>query len=369
MAREYPYIAVADNYFCTHCSLLSLTRIFLFRYKKLYLGAFDIQRRQLPTLLKAIWKFRKNGPSATTDAVSLPISGDLCIPVHHGYKIFDLSRLTATKYFTDDVESSVIQAEVNRVRDASGLPFTPELLEVDPDGRWYRESFIPGDRSSRNDKSDPPVQFRETIGNYLAKIVHSRPDRMTSVDTYLRGLENSLKQKTDTLGADDELCPAINAFICRVAARLEPSRQMQIQIAFTHGDFSFVNFIFGRKGITIIDWEGADYRSLLHDLYNYFFTEHYYGRYQPINHDTFTDAIEHFGLCLAAEGGQPGDTRTLSGDVYRLLYYLERMQMLLDRKASPEQRNVILRSIEIFDQYESGRLQDRTPQANKPEAE
>lgn len=356
MAREYPYIAVADNYFCTHCNLLSFIRIFLFRYGKLYLGAFDIQRKQLPTLLNAIRKFRSDGPGATTDAISLPVFGHLCIPVHHGYKVFDLYRLTATKYFPGDIEASAIRTEISRVREASALPFTPELIEIDPNGRWYRESFIPGSRSSRNAASEPATQFRETIGGYLAKIVCARPGRTTTVDTGLQELESSLKGKIGDLAEDKELCQQISDFIYRIIARLDSSREKQIRTAFTHGDFSFVNFICGQKGITVIDWEGADDRSLLHDLYNYFFTERYYDRCHPIDQNTFADAIDHFSQCLAAEGMHAVNTLDLGADVYRLLYYLERMQMLAEREASPGQRNVILKTIEIFDQYEAGGL-------------
>ncbi len=356
MAREYPYIAVADNYFCTRCNLLSFIRIFLFGYGKLHLNAFGIQRKQFPVLLKTVMESRKNGAADTCDTVRLPVFGHLCIAVHHGYKIFDLHKLTATKYFPADIDPSVISGEIHRIRDASALPFTPDLLEVDPEERWYRESFIPGDRSSRKEKSDPASLFRKTIGGYLANVILSRPEKKKSIDDYLKFIGGSLKQRVLELGEDNDAYSRVIDFTDRVSARLGESARTQVRLAFTHGDFSFVNFIYGRKGITVIDWEGADYRNILHDLYNYFFTELYYGRCRSVNNATLTGAIEQLELLLTTEEASHVGTLAKSADIYRLLYYMERMQMLVDREASEAQRNVILRSIELFENYENAAL-------------
>ena len=356
MAYKHPFVAVAGHYFCADCHPLSFIRLFIFHYRKLHLDAFGIQRKQIPHLLKAVREFRSQKAVTATETIGLPVFGHLCIPVHHGYKVFDLSRMTVTKYFPDNIDENVIQTEIGRVRETSVLPFAPQLIDIDPGGRWYRESFIPGGRSSKQATSDPVAQFQETVGGYLATIVCVRPGQTTTVGALLRSLGNRLVDNIDTRVEDKALSQLIREFTDRIIARLDSSRELPIRIAFTHGDFSFVNFIHGLNGITVIDWEGADNRSLLHDLYNYFFTERYYDRCHLIDQNTFADAIDHFSRCLAAESMHAIDTQNLKADVYRLLYYLERLQMLTEREASPGQRNVILKTIAIFDQYETGEL-------------
>lgn len=352
MAPEYPYIAIAGNYYCTRCKLLSLVWIILFRKGKLHLGTFEVRRRQLPALLKAIRNFRNNEAAGTADTLTLPLPGHLCIPVHYGHKIFDFSGLTATKIFSTDVDPAVASTEINCVRDASSLPFTPALLEVDSGGRWYTERFVPGDRSAKTSRSNPQALFEQVICSYLAGIIQSKPVKTRALPEYLAGIHSAISCQLECSPFDIDLCSRIDGFVRRIADKLGKADDASIQLAFTHGDFSFVNFIYSKK-ITVIDWEGAKYRSALHDLYNYFLTELYYERVSTLRRSEIPGTITLLNQRLSGGGVQPIDTLADPDGVYRWLYYLERLQMLLDRRESSAQRNVILRSIDTFDHFET----------------
>lgn len=353
MAPEYPYLSIAGNYFCAQCNVLSLLWIFLFKHKRLHLHAFGIRRRQLLHLLKAVRHFHQNNTEDIPNTLSLAVPGHLCIPVHYGHKVFDFSKLTATKIFSADVDPYLISDEINCVRDASTLPFTPALLEVDKNERWYTESFVPGNRSAKTSESSPRTLFKQTVCAYLAGIIESKDGQDAALGDYLADIQNDMRIKLTHSTFENNLRSYTNEFISRISDKLRRFDDARIRLAFTHGDFSFVNFIYGKNGITVIDWEGAKYRSILHDLYNYFLTELYYERVPSLDPTTFSDAIQLLGQRLAAGGGQRTETLADPNGVYRWLYYLERIQMLLDREQSSIQRDVVLKSIDTFHQFET----------------
>lgn len=109
----------------------------------------------------------------------------------------------------------------------------------------------------------------------------------------------------------------------------------------------------------VIDWESAGRRSTLFDLYNYFFTEIYYGRATTNLISEINEAISSLQSRLASKA--PDIARTLPplGQMYRRLYYFERVLMLLERELSGERLDVILRSIQVFNRYEEAVANDR----------
>jgi len=345
MPSEYPYISIAGEYYCGRQKVLSLIWILLFRARPLFLHVLGIQRQHIPSLLKAA--------ISPTEVLSLPVSGHICISVNNGHKVFDFSRLTATKVFMPDSDPSLFSAEIDCVREASRLSFTPALLEVDKNARWYTESFAPGERGDKNDSSDPHALFESNLCQNLAEMIQSKPLHSLPVYDHLSNTMDAVEQLLKNSSFDDELCEHVSLGIRQFSANIKKHNNSDITLAFTHGDFSFVNFIYGENAVTVIDWESAQHRSLLHDLYNYYFTELYYKRIPSLHRNDTGQAIEQLNQCLVRNDVQ--NTGDLAGeaDLYRWLYYLERIQMLMEREASPGLRSVILRSIEIFEHFET----------------
>lgn len=350
MASKYTYIPVVGKYFCCHCNLASLVWALFVKNKGLHLG---IQRRQVPEILKSIIRYRNHPQPSSTNILFLPAAGHLCIRVHRGYKIFNFSELTTTKVFDHNLSATKALSEIKSVRDAGSLNFAPTLLEVDPQTHWYTEIFIAGKQSSKNEQSDPKSLFENTIADHISQIILSKPVRTIGLVKYLDEICSSITLQLTSLQLNDDLSTCIHDFVYQIAARLETSKNVPIQLSFTHGDFSFVNFVHNNSNVVVIDWEGAQHRSILHDLYNYFLTELYYER-TPLNLITeIDDAILLLNRRLAINESVSSKYFVDLKDTYRWLYYLERINMLLDREVSTGLLNVIQHSMKVFNKHES----------------
>jgi thiamine kinase-like enzyme len=353
MAREYTYAAIGDKYFCLQASVLVISWILLIRYRALHLESLGIPRRQLPGILKSLIKFRLFGPPDLADTVKLPIFGHLLIKVHRGHKIFNFLRSSATKCFDDETGADDARKEIMRVTDASSLNFAPTILETDPGNRWYTETFVPGKRSLKKEKLNPVTLYEDVIADYLCAMITSKPVRTKNLSDYFHDLQNILADQLTDSHLSTGLTDSVRVFVDSIYEQIRSSDEVPVALAWTHGDFSFVNFIYTANGILVIDWEDARERSLLHDLFNYFFTEIFYNR--PEN-DIATELNDAIRLLFKRPGMEilpesPDTTDIIA--IYRWLYYLERMIMLLHRDGSANRSRVIQRTIEIFTQHES----------------
>jgi len=353
MAAEYSYIPAAGKYFCLRCNLVSLAWILLVKSGSLHLNALGIRRRQAPAILKSVVLRRIRSRADTADTLTLPAFGHLCMRVHRGYKVFDFNRMTVTKLFDDDVDASATTREIGSARDAAALDFAPSLLAVGPQDRWYTETFFPGTRSPKTGQSDPVPLFKQVIVDYLSRMIRSKPVRTTGLAEYFHAVQDSLTRQLTALQLDAGMSARILEFTGRIAARLEHTEDTDIYLAFTHGDFSFVNFQDNNGHIAVIDWESAQLRSALHDLYNYYFSELYYGRTRSDLVTEIDASVLSLSQRLAADDAALSSNLARHKDAYRWLYYLERLHMLLERKMSKGQLKVIRHSADTFDRHES----------------
>jgi len=352
MAAEYSYTRVANNYFCLHCNLVSLAWILLVKSESLHLKALGIHRRQVPAILKSIILRRMHLRQDSADTLTLPAFGHLCMRVHRGYKVFDFRRMTVTKLFDDDFDATAAAREIGAVRDAAVLDFAPSLLDVGRQDRWYTETFFPGTRSPKTAQSDPVSLFEQVIADYLAQMIRSKSVRTTGLAEYFHEAHESLTRQLTSLQLDAGISARILEFTRRIVECLENTDDTDIYLAFTHGDFSFVNFQDNNGRIAVIDWESAQLRSALHDLYNYYFTELYYGRTRSDLLTEIDSSVLSLSQRLAADN--PALSRNVAklGNVYRWLYYLERLHMLLEREISEGQLKVICHSADTFVRHE-----------------
>jgi len=82
----------------------------LFRKNSIFLIIFTCYKYQLRRL---------------DSVVSLPFYGQICVPVHKGYKIFDLYRGKVIKLFDPDVDASRIVTQIEGLKNISHLDCAP----------------------------------------------------------------------------------------------------------------------------------------------------------------------------------------------------------------------------------------------------
>jgi len=83
-------------------------------------------------------------------------------------------------------------------------------------------------------------------------------------------LEQSRLAKQDLSSKD---FTTIKSFIDMIVERLRVEGNCPVFLVFTHGDFCPANMLNTQQGIKVIDWEGAGTRSVLFDVYSYFFID------------------------------------------------------------------------------------------------
>jgi hypothetical protein len=354
MSTWYRYVKINRPYFCLQQNPVILAWLLYVKNRSLQLDSLRINRRQAISVVKSFLQHRFNLRDNT--ALELPVYGDLCLPVHRGYRVFDLRRRIVTRVFAAQVDTAVVAREIERVRKASLLGFAPTVRRWSIEGRWYEEDFVVGRRAhlALKPKPDAVVDvYHRDLAPCIEGMILLQPPGSVNVSTYVAQVMHALEK--DGLSCpelDATKVKAIESFTTSTAEWLYGSGDRQVELVFSHGDFSLRNVLRTGDSVVVIDWEGADRRSVLFDLHNYFFAEAYYDRINTSLVPEIREAIASLHSCLTARA--PGIARTLPSlvRVYCRLYYLERILMLLEREPTDALLDVILRSIEIFSRYE-----------------
>jgi hypothetical protein len=288
--------------------------------------------------------------------MELPFYGNLCLPVHRGYKIFNFRRKSVIRTFAAEVDPAIVATEIEAVRRAGQFDFAPNVPRWNIGERWYEEDFIDGHPGHRPSPSGGAVfieLYHRHVARCLEQMILLQAPRVTRLREYVAELARVFEGIELTR---PELDPGktrpIKRFVESTIEQLHLEGDPEVNLVFSHGDFSLVNILRTKDGIKVIDWESAERRSALCDLYNYFFTELYYGRAKSDLVDEVDEAISSLQSRLASSA--PGIAQTLSSPAprHRRLYYLERVLVLLQRELSDGVLDVTLKSIAVFNRYE-----------------
>lgn len=100
--------------------------------------------------------------------VNLPIYGQICVPVHKGYKIFDLRRGVVSKIFDLDVNISSISSEIKALEKISQIDFAPSLKRWNIEERWYEEDYVNG---SSLDSPRKPQDLEDLLKKFYHDLI------------------------------------------------------------------------------------------------------------------------------------------------------------------------------------------------------
>lgn len=292
----------------------------------------------------------------SVSVLKLPFYGNLCLPVHRGYKIFDFHRKKVVKMITGGVDSVLVSNEIEAVRLASQLDFAPGILLSNVQERYYEEEFIHG----RPFYSDPLAKTNVSIEIYhrditpcLVEMILLQSIQSVKIPEYIdRLMQVTADRKNMISKENNHQTNPIFDFIESMAGQVVGLTDGRIPLVFSHGDFSLVNILKTGNGLKVIDWEGSAKRNPLYDLYNYFLTESYYGRTSKCLVTEINQAIRALQSAIATKAPEIASTLESLSNIYRWLYYIERICMLLERNFSKKLLEVVSRSISVFKNYE-----------------
>jgi hypothetical protein len=300
--------------------------------------------------------------------IELPVYGQVCIAVHKGYKIFDMRRGVVIKLFDNDVRSSEVAREVETLRKVSKLGSAPSLKRWNINEKWYEEVYVHGSLDSSYkpmETNDLLKKFRGIIMPCLEEVMTYQEPRVTTLQQYLAGISRNFEE-TALLGKglDAESCWRIAQFYRSLHAGLHSEKDRNLFLVFSHGDFCPANMLNIDHAVKVIDWEEACYRSALFDFFSYFF-------YRSISRRVDTRQVKkeigEAWILLQGRLAVPAPTIyqsvSTSVNVYRRVYYIERLDMLIERLGSDKYSAIIKdihESIKAFEGFEEHVLEEES---------
>jgi SAM-dependent methyltransferase/aminoglycoside phosphotransferase len=288
--------------------------------------------------------------------LELPVYGNLCAPAHKAHLVFDFKRRAVFKVFDDDVAAKNILGEIELMKSISQFDFAVPIRRWDLEKRWYELEYVDGE-SGWSIAPNDPVIFMKNYMRYIApcikKMILFETPQATKISEYIKEIEESINW-SELLNSElnTSKITSIKRFFESTIDQLKKEGDSVMQLVFSHGDFLPLNIIKTEKGISVIDWEHAGSRSLLHDLYNYFFTQKHWNFEMNLTSE-IDDAIASLQNELSSNHKIDADSIMPISRLYRWLFYVERISLLFQRKWSAQALDVIFSSVYVFDRHES----------------
>jgi hypothetical protein len=357
MSATYQYIKIYDKYYCLQQNPLVLAWFLYYQHRSLCLHSLGLQRKKGRLGLKTLLRYQVCLPTQVT-VLELPVYGHVCIKVHRGYKVFNFRRKTVVKVLNPAIDTATVRDEIDSVRDASLLDFAPDIRRWSLAERWYEEDYISG--YSYRDGSVPPSGetdflriYYQRLEKFIEDMIFLKKPLIRDISFYLKENMNILEILIKTYKKSNKFeVSNIQLFLEKTEKLLVPHGNTKIYLIFSHGDFSFFNILKTRNGIMVVDWESASPRNVLYDLYNYFFAELFFKRVATTMVSEINDAIASLHARLLSRAPDMARSLLSSAEVYRGLYYLERIRMLMEREPNVDLLNTITRSIDVFNYFE-----------------
>ena len=290
----------------------------------------------------------------------MPCFGELCLPVHQGYKVFDFRRRAVMKVFDPDVDPSVIGNEIELLKGISRIEFASSIEKWNIEERWYEEELFTGSLDSSYTPMDSETvltKFHDEVVHQLKALILFQKPKVTNVVMYMTDLKKRINAsrlaRQEYTGQEFR---GISHFMDSMGTQPEIEEDYPLFLVFAHGDFVPANMLNTPHGMRMIDWEGAGYRSGLFDFYSYFF---YRSACRNIPVNTLMSEVEKALPLFLTEVAQNAQDVSLSVGhaerVYRRTFYIEMLCRLIEREASDTNLNIlhfISRYLEAFTRYE-----------------
>ena len=321
------------------------------RYDSNNARSLGVARNQRLRIVKNIIR---NMLGRSQSAVSFAIPGTLALAVHQGFKIFNYRDSNVSKVFQDAVPKNKIHTEVEAVKRASRLDFAPNFVAEDIDRRFYTEELVIGQLAAKSPRIELGLYkdlYSSPIVKYLVQMIGTDQDDNSRLGDILRKLSAFINDDSfRELEARFPTLTEVSIFFSDICNDLRKLADNNIIKCYSHGDFSLENIVVNNNEVKVIDWEGAESRSILNDFYNYFFTEMYFQR-MKISPDIVLSAASQ--LMAHLDNSTAKESIKSQLDVYRKLFYLERIKTLLERNVNESVVKVTTKSVLLFKTYES----------------
>jgi predicted Ser/Thr protein kinase len=198
-------------------------------------------------------------------SIELPqrYASKLILGGNHRIRIFQDGLISSTVILKKGEDTGFISNEVN-LRTSFPLDYAPKLLNFGDD--WLEEEYIIGLPLNRlNDYSAKQTLIQNVISLHFNQLIKTSKVQVSAKE-YLETKQNKLNQKLFDpqlrINKDDQ-DEIVNTFQVLVAKVTDK----EIPISWTHGDFQEGNVLVNEGSFKVIDWEAADKRFSLYDVF------------------------------------------------------------------------------------------------------
>lgn len=352
---NYRYRRIGNYLVPLDHSVTNALRTFAIGYSRCGLDSIGVSRKDARKIIKAtiLGMFRPPDPS---QVITLPVSANLGMQVHHGHKLFNFDKNVVTKIFSPGHSAAKANAEIQAARQASCIPAAPRFFDADSDSRWFTEEYIRGTHATKlvsRDSSDYQ-RFYQDAEKCLLDLQSSTPVVSRTVDEHLKNVvESPFRERWLAAGAPAGEVDAIVGYQQSLKAWIASNiKTDRLPLVATHGDFSLVNAIATREGLRFIDWESVSPGCVFTDIYNFALVERYYGRTSPAFVEEVRTMLQRFRSATIDSRADLHGSAELTEPVARRLYYLERLRFLVERDVTANLRQVTQKSIDLFRQFD-----------------
>ena len=274
--RDIPVLPVGQGHL-TFRQNAQLNVIFPHRLARGKLDDLTKEFRYTPNLMKRLaqtaycalsvrWPAEGFFSPPVFDLVDAPseIENWVILPGNHSIRVIDTARESSLVFRKRGFDERFFLRDAE-ARKNTEAPLAPEVLEIDPDGRWYIEQRVGGLPLNR---IASPKQAEASLGVAVGAIARLRDStsHQASAQDYTRDLVAGVVDKlNDIRAALAELAPQIDRFVQKAADTISEAPSFEITLCLTHGDFQPANILVDGSTVWLIDWEYSRTRSAFYD--------------------------------------------------------------------------------------------------------
>ncbi len=200
----------------------------------------------------------------------VPDADDLVIiPGNRKVRILEHARQRATCILKEGFAPAAFHVEIDARQNATSLGIAvPELIEVNREQGWFRESYLSGQPLNRLADRQEVVAKRKVAFSDIRRLVEATLEPATAED-YAKSLEARIVSGLDEAS---QINPHNRQYLQQGVQHLRQSIleatncPRELSISETHGDFQPANVLVADSGCWIIDWENAGRRQSVYDL-------------------------------------------------------------------------------------------------------
>lgn len=319
--RKYPYINVGGKYYCRDYGLRKLAGLY-FNDRETCQDFIDWR-----VLLRVL--LDKTGIRPRRGRIELLVCGAWGLRVRCGYKIFDPVAKTATKVFDSNIAQDLVREEIEQHRCIGRSKLAPTVTDSNEQERWYSEEWLSGPSSyyfSPESTSEFMRIYYQDVAPCLLDLIHFKAPETIVIKKEIERMRPEIHRELEVIRQKDPATEQVaRAFYEYVCGRLDQHGDETLYRVFAHGDFHLFNLFKTDAGMKLIDWEGIGEQSLLYDFFNYFFSHIWVGRTKDSLVAEVLQAMDDMAERLEQGAGDLAASLREKGELYLMMYYLERM--------------------------------------------